>query len=262
MLGGKIHRATVTQANLNYVGSIALDPDLTEAAQIVEGEQVHVLDITNGARLVTYAIEGSPASGVVGMNGAAAHLVMPGDLIIVMSYVVLDDQEIVRHTPHVVHVDASNRIVALGSNPAQPAVAVLVYAVRLLTDDDESAGIPFASLMLVLVSTAWLHIWLIQRSMRIRVNMRPPSVPRPRERRWLQGWLRSARASALRRVCLTVVVFVGALLCGLLAGAIADESDQLIAGTTVQAGELTLWPARAQCVTVTNRVVAVGVSGE
>lgn len=120
-MNGKIHRATVTQADLHYVGSITIDAELMSAADIAEGEQVHVVDIDNGARLVTYAITGEPGSGVIGINGAAAHLVKPGDLVIVMSYAELEDAERAAHRPKVVHVDGGNRIVALGSDPAEPA---------------------------------------------------------------------------------------------------------------------------------------------
>jgi aspartate 1-decarboxylase len=120
MLGGKVHRATVTQADLHYVGSITIDEDLMRAADIREGEQVDVVDITNGARLTTYAITGAAGSGVIGINGAAAHLIAPGDLVIVMSFRALDEREIADYTPRVVHVDARNRIVALGEDPAQP----------------------------------------------------------------------------------------------------------------------------------------------
>jgi aspartate 1-decarboxylase len=120
MLGGKVHRATVTQADLHYVGSITIDRDLMYAADILEGEQVDVVDITNGARLTTYAITGAPGSGVIGINGAAAHLVAPGDLIIIMSFRSVDEGDAATHLPRVVHVDERNRIVALGSDPAQP----------------------------------------------------------------------------------------------------------------------------------------------
>ena len=120
MLGGKVHRATVTQADLHYVGSITIDQDLMRAADILEGERVDVVDITNGARLTTYAITGEPGSGVIGINGAAAHLVFPGDLVIIMSFRSLDDREVADYVPRVVHVDERNRIVALGSDPAQP----------------------------------------------------------------------------------------------------------------------------------------------
>ncbi len=120
LLGGKIHRATVTQADLHYVGSITIDQELMAAADIIEGEQVHVVDITTGARLVTYAITGAPGSGVIGINGAAAHLVSPGHLVIIMSFCQVSESERSAHLTRVVHVDAANRIVALGSDPAQP----------------------------------------------------------------------------------------------------------------------------------------------
>ncbi|MET0897106.1 MAG: aspartate 1-decarboxylase [Mycobacterium sp.] len=120
LLAGKIHRATVTQADLHYVGSITIDSDLMQSADIVDGEQVHVVDITTGARLVTYAITGSPGSGVIGINGAAAHLISPGNLVIIMSFVGVEESQRTRHRPRVVHVDSDNRIVAVGSDPAQP----------------------------------------------------------------------------------------------------------------------------------------------
>ena len=120
MLGGKVHRATVTQADLHYVGSITIDQDLMRAADILEGERVDVVDITNGARLTTYAITGPAGSGVIGINGAAAHLIRPDDLVIIMSFRALDERELADYAPRVVHVDDRNRIVALGSDPAQP----------------------------------------------------------------------------------------------------------------------------------------------
>ena len=120
MMKSKIHRATVTQADLDYVGSITLDAALMEAADLLEGEQVAIVDITNGARIETYVIPGEPGSGVIGINGAAAHLVHPGDLIIIMSYAVLDDAEARVLKPTVVHVDEKNRILKLGNDPAEP----------------------------------------------------------------------------------------------------------------------------------------------
>ncbi|MBO0595300.1 aspartate 1-decarboxylase [Nesterenkonia sp. E16_7] len=120
VLGGKIHRATVTHADLHYVGSITVDTDLLEAAGIVEGEKVQIVDVTNGARLETYTIAGPRGSGVIGINGAAAHLVDPGDLIILISYVMLDAAELADHRPKVVHVNGENRIVELGQDPAEP----------------------------------------------------------------------------------------------------------------------------------------------
>jgi len=86
MLKSKIHRATVTQADLHYVGSLTVDADLMEAADLLEGEQVTVVDVDNGARLITYVITGEPGSGIIGINGAAAHLIHPGDLVIVIAY--------------------------------------------------------------------------------------------------------------------------------------------------------------------------------
>ncbi|MFL6759659.1 aspartate 1-decarboxylase [Sphingomonas sp.] len=120
MMKSKIHRATVTQADLHYVGSVTLDAALMEAADLLEGEQVAIVDITNGARIETYVIPGERGSGVIGINGAAAHLVHAGDLIIIMSYAVLDDVEARALTPLVVHVDDQNRVVKIGNDPAEP----------------------------------------------------------------------------------------------------------------------------------------------
>lgn len=120
MLKSKIHRATVTQADLHYVGSIAIDAALMEAADLLEGEQVVIADITNGARLETYAIPAPSGSGTIGINGAAAHLVHEGDLVIIMSYAAFDEAEARRLKPRVVHVDPDNRIVSLGDDPAEP----------------------------------------------------------------------------------------------------------------------------------------------
>ena len=120
MMKSKIHRATVTQADLHYVGSVTVDEDLLDAADLLPGELVHIVDITNGARLETYTIAGERGSGVIGINGAAAHLVAPGDLVIIMAYGQLDPAEVVAHRPRVVHVDGDNRIVALGDDGAEP----------------------------------------------------------------------------------------------------------------------------------------------
>lgn len=109
-LHSKIHRATVTQADLDYMGSITIDPVLLEAANIREYEKVDVLDITNGARLTTYAICGPPGAGEICINGAAAHLVRPGDLVIIVSYVDLEEDEFDAHRPVVVQVDQENAI--------------------------------------------------------------------------------------------------------------------------------------------------------
>lgn len=120
LMTSKIHRATVTQADLHYVGSVTIDADLLDAAGIVENEQVTIVDIDNGNRLITYAIAGERGSGVIGINGAAARLVSPGDLVIIMVYGLFGPEEIAGHTPTVVHVDEKNRIVKLGSDGAEP----------------------------------------------------------------------------------------------------------------------------------------------
>jgi len=109
MLKSKIHRAVVTDANLHYVGSVTIDPDLLDAADILEHEQVAIVDIDNGARLETYAIAGVRGSGDLCLNGAAARLVQPGDRVIVISYADYDDVEMEGYAPRVVHVDTSNR---------------------------------------------------------------------------------------------------------------------------------------------------------
>ena len=120
MLKSKIHRATVTQADLHYVGSISIDRDLMNAADLIEGEKVAIADITNGARLETYVIPAPAGSGVIGINGAAAHLVASGDLVIIMSYAQLEDAEARSMKPRVVHVDEGNQIVELGDDPSEP----------------------------------------------------------------------------------------------------------------------------------------------
>lgn len=119
MFKSKIQRATVTHADLHYVGSPTVDVDLMEAADLLPGEQVSIDDVTNGARLETYLIAGERGSGVVGVNGAAAHLVDVGDTVIVVSYAQAEDAEVRGFAPHVVHVDRRNGIVALGGDPAE-----------------------------------------------------------------------------------------------------------------------------------------------
>jgi len=120
MMKSKIHRATVTQADLDYVGSVTIDADLLDAADLLEGEQVAIVDNTNGARIETYVIPGPRGTGVIGINGAAAHLVHPGDVVIIMSYAVLDDAEARILKPRVIHVDGDNRVVKIGNDPAEP----------------------------------------------------------------------------------------------------------------------------------------------
>lgn len=122
MLKSKIHRATVTGADVNYEGSITLDPLLMEAADILPYEQVHVVDVNNGARLVTYAIEGAPGRGEVVLNGAAARLVNPGDIVIVISYASVQANQLRNHQPTLVYVDESNQITRV-SNGIHAAVA-------------------------------------------------------------------------------------------------------------------------------------------
>jgi len=119
MLKSKIHRATVTQADLHYVGSVTVDEDLMDAADLLAGEQVAIVDVTNGARLETYVIAGERGSGVIGINGAAARLVHPGDLVILIAYGQMEDAEARRLVPRVVFVDADNRVMALGHDPAE-----------------------------------------------------------------------------------------------------------------------------------------------
>ena len=119
MLKSKIHRATVTGSDLNYVGSITVDAELLDAADIREHELVHVLDIDNGARFETYTIAGARGSGDVQVNGAAARLVHTGDKVIVVSYAAYEESELEAHEPVVVHVDAANRIVTTDHTVAE-----------------------------------------------------------------------------------------------------------------------------------------------
>ena len=119
MMKSKIHRATVTQADLNYVGSVSIDRDLIEAADLLEGEKVAIVDVTNGSRLETYVIPGERGSGIIGINGAAARLVHEGDLVIIISYGMYDDAEARTLKPSVVHVDDKNRVVKLGKDAAE-----------------------------------------------------------------------------------------------------------------------------------------------
>ncbi|MDQ3156088.1 MAG: aspartate 1-decarboxylase [Actinomycetota bacterium] len=119
MMKSKIHRATVTQADLHYVGSVTVDEDLLEAADLLPGELVHIVDIDNGNRLETYTIAGERGSGVIGINGAAARLVHPGDLIILIAYGQMEDAEAREFRPSVVFVDADNKVIGTGSDPAE-----------------------------------------------------------------------------------------------------------------------------------------------
>lgn len=118
MLKSKVHRATITDCDVDYVGSITLDPELMRRADMLPNEQVHVWDISNGSRFVTYVIEGERGSGTVQVNGAAALLVRSGDKVIVASFAAYEREELDRHSPVVVHVDDDNRIVSVDSDPS------------------------------------------------------------------------------------------------------------------------------------------------
>ena len=110
LLKSKIHRVTVTEADLHYEGSVTIDLDLMEAADLVEHEQVDVYNISGGERFTTYAIPGEPGSGVICINGAAAHLARPGDLVIIASYADYSPEEVQEHEPRIVQVDEQNRV--------------------------------------------------------------------------------------------------------------------------------------------------------
>jgi len=125
MLKSKIHRAHVTGADLDYEGSITLDPILIEAADLLPFELVHVLDITNGARLETYVIEGERGKGEVVINGAAAHLVHKGDLVIVLAYASVSEEEAAHQLPRLIYVDEENKIASVGGSAVLPQEAVV-----------------------------------------------------------------------------------------------------------------------------------------
>jgi aspartate 1-decarboxylase len=123
MMKSKIHRATVTEANLNYVGSITIDENLMEAADLLENEKVQIVDNNNGSRLETYVIPGPRGSGVICLNGAAARLVQPGDTVIIISYAMLSSEELAAHKPTVVFVDAGNQPVKLADHEIHATIA-------------------------------------------------------------------------------------------------------------------------------------------
>ena len=118
MLYAKLHRVTVNQADMNYVGSVTIDRTLLEAARLLPGEKVDIVDVTNGARLTTYVIEGQAGSGQICINGAAAHLIQPGDIAIIIAYAQMDEAEARTFVPRVVFVDHDNRIVDIGGYPS------------------------------------------------------------------------------------------------------------------------------------------------
>ncbi len=117
MLYAKLHRVTVNQSDLNYVGSVTVDRTLLEAAGLLPGERVDIVDVTNGARLTTYVIEGEAGSGQICVNGAAARLIAPGDIAIIISYALMDEAEARTFAPTVVLVDHENHIVDIGDDP-------------------------------------------------------------------------------------------------------------------------------------------------
>ncbi|MGD0585904.1 MAG: aspartate 1-decarboxylase [Oryzomonas sp.] len=127
MLKSKIHRATVTGADLHYEGSVTIDRDLMDAADIVSYEKVAVWNVTNGSRLETYAIEGERGSGVICLNGAAARLVAPKDLVIIASFVNMDNEAAVAHEPKLVFVDEQNRMLATRKEEAGQAKLKCVH---------------------------------------------------------------------------------------------------------------------------------------
>lgn len=135
MMKSKIHRATVTQADLHYVGSVTIDQDLLDASDILPGELVHIVDIDNGARLETYTIPGPRGSGIIGINGAAARLVHPGDLVILIAYAQITDAEARQFKSQVVFVDGDNRIVRTGDDAAEALPAELTGQDGLVRGD-------------------------------------------------------------------------------------------------------------------------------
>ncbi|MDQ2838936.1 MAG: aspartate 1-decarboxylase [Actinomycetota bacterium] len=127
MLKSKIHRATVTQADLHYVGSITIDADLLAAADLLPGEKVDVVNINNGSRLSTYTIAGPAGSGIIGINGAAARLVAPGDLVIIISYAQFSQEALLDYQPRIVFVDEFNRQLSVGSDPADIGTSTVLH---------------------------------------------------------------------------------------------------------------------------------------
>ncbi|HUS23086.1 MAG TPA: aspartate 1-decarboxylase [Aeromicrobium sp.] len=141
MMKSKIHRATVTQADLHYVGSVTVDHDLLDAANLLPGELVHIVDIDNGARLETYTIAGERGSGIIGINGAAARLVHPGDRVILIAYAQMEDAEAREYQPHVVFVDSENRVIGTGHDPAEALPSQgLLPGDRVYSDVTHGAG--------------------------------------------------------------------------------------------------------------------------
>jgi aspartate 1-decarboxylase len=132
LMKAKLHRATVTQADLDYEGSITIDQDLLDASGILEHEEVQIWNVTNGNRLATYALEGPRGSGVICINGAAAHLVDPGDVVIIATFADMEDAEARNHTPKVVFVDDDNRIKGIGAERPGPMLPRHLEEVELV----------------------------------------------------------------------------------------------------------------------------------
>lgn len=142
---GKIHRATITEADVDYVGSVTVDADLLDAAGLVAGQKVDVVDVTNGARLTTYTIPGERGAGALCMNGAAAHLIHPGDIVILMAYGRMSVADAREYTPRVVFVDANNQVVDVHGEPGQvDEIHALAVARAQSGDPVRSSGITFA----------------------------------------------------------------------------------------------------------------------
>jgi aspartate 1-decarboxylase len=157
MLKSKIHRATVTQADLHYVGSVTIDADLMEAADLLPGEQVSIVDISNGSRLETYVIQGERGSGVIGINGAAAHLVHPGDLVILLSYGQMESAAAANYRPRVVFVDADNGIAYEGTDPAEVPAGSGLISGTVLAAETGDPGFPVSETVDAARLDALLH---------------------------------------------------------------------------------------------------------
>lgn len=137
MLKSKIHRATVTQADLHYVGSCTIDADLMDAADLLEGEQIDIVDINNGNRLTTYVIAGDRGTGVIGINGAAARLISPGDLVIIIGYAQFTAEDLKNYHPHVIFVDEDNKQLESGEDPAHAPKGSGLLNPRHLDDSED-----------------------------------------------------------------------------------------------------------------------------
>ena len=148
MFKSKIHRASVTHADLHYVGSVTVDLDLLDAADILPGELVAIVDVTNGARLETYTIAGERGSGVIGINGAAAHVVHENDIVILITYAEMTTHEARSYEPRVVHVDQNNKVIQLGKDPAEgltPGLLRPPYALNNAAIEGSRALVPSAA---------------------------------------------------------------------------------------------------------------------